>query len=292
MKYHELIFVARKPGGSLPSRRVMRRRLVLLASALLIFGLGAPSYADPRADRWQTARTAYEQGNFAQALQILQPFPENTASYYYNLGTLHYRLGHWGPAVAYLTKARSLGTGDPDIRFNLGLAEAQLARSIGTERLDSSSNGIETLSELLDTEPAQAGISLLGAVLSLVWLAAYRKHRSLSSGLLHPAAWIGVGGMALATTFSAAQSFSLSVPPGICLEDQVVRSGPGDHFIELARLPAGVKVRVMSGYAAGADAQTKSIEGTPARGSSVAWRQVRYASGAVGWVRASSVLLL
>jgi uncharacterized protein YgiM (DUF1202 family) len=66
-------------------------------------------------------------------------------------------------------------------------------------------------------------------------------------------------------------------PPAICLENQSIRSGPGEQFMELTKMEPGEKIRLL-----GPSEQTNTE----------VWRQIRYMGDKIGWIRASSLLPL
>src|SRR4051794_20660270 len=89
-----------------------------------------PSHASPPGldpwGEWKEANALYDSKKYDEALQNLQTHPRNDFSFYYNLGTIHLRLGHLGPALAYLEKANHLHPHDSEIQSNLALARSDL----------------------------------------------------------------------------------------------------------------------------------------------------------------------
>jgi tetratricopeptide (TPR) repeat protein len=220
----------------------------------------------------------YDAGKFEEALTTLSSQPAETAAYFYNVGTLNYRLGHLGKAVAYLEKASRLNGNDPDIEANLGLARASLGRTLGNDRLDPAATSLESAVEALPTGLVELGAGVTALALSILWLTGYRRTRSARQTFLQPLALAGLaclivlgGGLLLKRT---------TVLPQVAatLESQTIRSGPGDRFLEIGRVEAGVKLRLLGPTAKAAQNET--------------WNQVRYSREGIGWVRASTLLLL
>ena len=124
----------------------------------------------------------------------------------------------------------------------------------------------------------------MGSILVLLWLRHYLRTRRLRYTLLHPSALLATLAFAITIGIYAAERLAAEHPPAVVLARQTVRSGPGDHYIELSEVEPGVKLRVLGPSGAAADMPP----GQPAE----LWRQVRYSQDGIGWIRASSLLLL
>jgi tetratricopeptide (TPR) repeat protein len=229
---------------------------------------------------WQEAKAFYDTQKFQEALQSLENRPNETFSYYYNLGTIYYQLGRIGPSVAFLTKANRLRPHDADIKHNLSIAVASLSRSIGEERLDPASTWLEDFGDRASGEEAKTALGLMCILILLFWTRNYLRSRNLKSLFWHPTGWIGICIFLATIAVPVIQKWASTHPAAICLESQIVRSGPGDRFIELAQVPAGSKLRIIDG----------NNPETPTKGTG--WRQIRYSENEIGWVRASGLLVL
>lgn len=243
--------------------------------------------------RWQEAKAVYDAGRLEDALRLYQGEPVETASYFYNIGTLLQQLGRSGQAVAYLEKANRLSPHDSEIRHNLSIARATLGQLIGNDRLDPASTWNETLADQISLEDVRGALGIMVLLLSLAWIRAYLKTRSLKRTFLNPLALVPFLGVILAAGLYVTQRIAEGHPPAVCIERQVVRSGPGDHFLELYQVEAGTKLRLLGPTSAGTtQSPIPSPSGTPSGSPSASWwYQVRYGAG-IGWVRASSLLLL
>jgi tetratricopeptide (TPR) repeat protein len=228
---------------------------------------------------WQEAKTLYDSGKFDEAFKVMKEHPSETAQYYFDLGTIALKQNHVGNAVAYLEKANRLETHDPEIQQNLKIARAALGRTLGEDHLDPASNWLETVADHISPEEARGAVGLLGLLLALIWLRSYLKTRNLRQTFLHTTSLIGAFAFLLASCVFAAEKFSLAHPPAVAIERQVVRSGPGDQFLELSQLEVGEKIRVLG-------------EASSSGNGAESWRQVRFSPNGIGWVRASSLLLL
>ena len=252
--------------------------------ALLLCLTGTVANAEPASttpdERWQQTRALYDAGKVNEAYANLRQQSENTAAYFYNLGTMAFKLDRFGESVAYLEKARSLSPHDADTQYNLRLARASLARGLGTDKLDPASSWLESIAEHISLDEVRAALGLLTFFLLLLWTKAYSKTRNLRRTVTEPAGVISLAGLLICAGMYVAQRVAESHPPAVALDRETVRSGPGDRFTELSRLEPGIKVRLL---------------GTRATDSSATgelWVQIRYSPEAIGWVRNKVILEL
>ncbi|OFZ02092.1 MAG: hypothetical protein A2070_09915 [Bdellovibrionales bacterium GWC1_52_8] len=240
---------------------------------------------------WKEARAFYDAGRYDDALQALltQPTPQNS-SYFYNIGTIYYRLGRAGTALAYFEKANRLAPHDAEIRHNLALARKLVEASAGADRLDPASNGLEKLSDRIDLDEVRGTVGLLGLILFLFWIRTYVKTRSLSQTFLKPGSILVFLAFAITGALYLAQQVSELRPPAVLIERQAIRSGPGDRFVELGQAEAGTKVRLLGPAIAASDTQNNSAESAARPGE--LWRQIRFSREGIGWIPSSSLLLL
>jgi tetratricopeptide (TPR) repeat protein len=245
---------------------------------------------------WTEARNHYDQKHYSEAMAALQAHPFETANYYYNLGTVSYRLGQLGQAVAYLEKGNRIATHDPDIQYNLSIVRSALSQQMGAEQLDPASTWWEKLADRVTLEQARATLGLMGLIVSLIWIRAYLSTRSLRQTFLNSAGFIGVLCFGITLAVYGIQRLAEGAPPAISLAKDSVRSGPGNQYMELARIEAGTKVRLLgSSVADTVTIQPVGSETPPKVGianNAEIWKQVRYSSEGVGWVRAASLLTL
>ncbi len=249
---------------------------------LLIFGfvLGGLFFT-PRpfasANDWQSALSLDQQGKAQDALRLFLSHPSDDAPYFYNVGSLYYKLGQPGPAVAYLEKAKRLKPHDPDIQNNLRVAQAALGELIGTHRLNPASNWVEDLADPISLDEVRGILGLVALILVLIWIRAYAKTNDLNKTFFQPAGFFGLLGLGITVGLYSAQRLARDHPPVVCIQPETIRSGPGDQFLELAQESPGVKLRLL---------------GSSSNEQNEQWYQVRYARGKIGWARASGLLLL
>jgi tetratricopeptide (TPR) repeat protein len=221
----------------------------------------------------------FKAGKYDEAAKLLLSHPETTPAYYYNLGTIEYRRDQLGPAVAYLEKANRLQPHDAAIQSNLRAARLKLGHLIGEDHLDPASTSFEAFADTVPIAEIRGGIGLLCLVLTLFWIRSYLKTRSLTQTLFKPVGFLGILALGVVLALYGAERVAASHPPAVVIDRQTVRSGPGDRFLELSQVESGSKLRLMG--------PSEKAEGT-----GEPWLQVRFSADGIGWVRASSLLLL
>lgn len=282
-KYHELIFVAS-----------FRRRwdFHIMRSALCLFlVLFAVDFSSPNLVRaaepsalwsdWQEAKSFYDSGRWSDAAAQLLAHPRpNDSSYFYNLGSTYLKIGNLGLALAYLEKANRLRPHHPDIQNNLGLARQAFSEKVGSDKLDPASSWIEQLADQVSFDEVRGtlGFSLLALV--LIWIRNYSKTRRIKGALSHPAAYLGMAALGITLGLYGIRLWANYHPSGILLGHQTVRSGPGDHFEQLAELEVGSKVRILGPVSSQTDEPHED------------WNQIRFSKEQIGWVRSKDLLVL
>jgi tetratricopeptide (TPR) repeat protein len=233
----------------------------------------SPSAAQSQWSNWQSMHQLYESGKFEEAFQALNAQPSgNDPSYFYNLGTISFRLGRTGAALGYFEKANRLKRHDPDIYHNLEMTRAALEKTLGPGKLDPASDWTETLADQVSLEEIRGVFGALMLILAVFWIQTYRKNRDVRQTLLRPAALIGAVALALVGGLYWVETLASARTPAVAMSRQPVRSGPGESYVELAQVDAGTKVRLL--------------------GNSDDWLQIRYSQDGIGWVRAKEFLLI
>ncbi len=88
-----------------------------------------PLLASNVEELYRQGNLAYQQKDYQQALQAYQQILAQgyeSPELYYNIGNCYYRLNKIGKAILYYEKARKLAPNDPDIRYNLELANLRI----------------------------------------------------------------------------------------------------------------------------------------------------------------------
>jgi hypothetical protein len=246
---------------------------------------------------FNAVKSAFDAGNFDEALRQLMANPSDDAPYYYNLGTTYLKLGKPGLALAYLEKANHLQPHDIGIQQNLQLSRTSLGQAIGTEKMDPASTWSENLADNLRIDEIRGAFGLVGFVVTLFWIRSYLKTRNLRNTLLKPAGLLGMIGLGIILCLYTVEQVGGLSPAAICLNKEPIRSGPGEKYVNVSVCDAGVKIRVLGPtqeVAAPVPSPLPSSAPSPASAEkpSVLWRQVRYSQEGIGWIPASSLLLL
>ena len=229
---------------------------------------------------WKEAHELFERHDYQGALTAFRNHPRETDPYYhYNLGTTYYHLSQLGAALAHFEKANQLSPHQSDILYNLNETRLLLERKLSPHPLDPTSSGLEQIADRIPLDEARATLGLIALLVTLIWIRSYRKTRNLRDTLFQASGYMGMTALTICILLYCAQRWARSSPPAIALEPQVVRSGPGDGYMELGTLPEGVKIRILS--------NTALVDSTQSP-----WIQVRFSRNAVGWVKSSALLTL
>ncbi|MBU6152684.1 MAG: hypothetical protein KGP28_00150 [Bdellovibrionales bacterium] len=221
-------------------------------------------------------------GKFKEAIEALKSSPTYDASYFYNLGVLHGKIGSPGQAVAYLEKANHLKPHDPEIQRNLILAKNALQSSLDSNNseigIDSTSSPLELFSDRIQADEIFGVIGMISLIVSILWIRAYLKTRNLLKTLLKPSGWFGLLGLIVVFAFYGFYRSANSTPPAVLITRELLRSGPGLTFPEIAPIETGVKVRLVGPPSSVNENET--------------WQKVRYKGNETAWLPASSLLPL
>ena len=221
-------------------------------------------------------------GKLKEAVEALKQDPSYDATYFYNLGILHGKLGQSGLAVAYLEKANQLKPHDPEVLKNLRFAQKSLsdhlAQSASEISIDSASTALERFSDRIQGDEILGVIGLVTVIVSLLWIRAYLKTRNIMKTFLKPSGWFGVLALVLMFAFYAIYRTGSSTPAAVVLNHELLRIGPGLNFPEIVPIEAGVKVRMIGSALSVNENET--------------WQKVRYKGDQTAWLPSSSLLSL
>ncbi len=259
-----------------------------LLFCLFLFQCGLSFASDSDWGEWKEAKSLYDAEKFKDAAESLENHPSSIRSNdHYNLGTIYYRLNRLGLALGHLEKAQKLNPSDPDIQCNLTRVKIALSRSLHAEEVDPSSTVLEKWGDALSPTLTPIILGFLSLTTSLCWSWAYRMKRHIRKSLQSP---IGIAGT-LVFIFTLGllgiQNESKRVPVGVIIEKQIVRSGPGEHYMKLAEVPEGLKVRVL-----GATPTSYLNPKNHLTSSNELWQQIRYSPQGIGWVKVSTLWVL
>ncbi len=245
-------------------------RLVTVVAVML---LAAVAHADVVDDAWKRGNDAYFRGDYAAAVVAYQQLDRQgitSADLAYNLGVVHFRLGHLGPAIWAFERAAMLDPSDDDARFNL-----KQARALGERRARDKIEGAER-------EPAwiRAVTFLTAATQTWLFLGVYLgcfallflrqrapddSRAAFTAGIAILGAASVVSGLMLAGRMATDR-----IASGIVLPDAVaVKEGADPNYRTSFGLHAGLRVRLLD--------------------RDQDWVRIRLPNGLEGWMRAGDV---
>lgn len=208
-------------------------------------------------------RDRYKEGKFADALTELEASPEasqKSYAYYLNRGLIHHALNQDPLAVADLTKAKVLNPEGSEVNAPLAEATAALVKWLGLSRIDATSYPFETAGDFLPLDVLFFG---MGGVSILMWLFFFLfKGRR---GSFMTAGWVT---LALAILLAAWNAWDEKHPLVIVTESRLVKSGPGETYLDRGAVEPGMKLRVVG------EMQESAAPGSNA--APVRWWKVRF----------------
>jgi len=244
------------------------RWLLLLLGGLGLLGRPAPAQPDSLAHRFETANTAYAQGQYGRAVDAYQTIlntGHTSGALYYNLGNAYARLDQLGQAIRYYEKARRLRPSDPRVTHNLEQVRRQAGVYPGVlppRGLQGLVQGWSPLALFL------AGWLLLGSGLAVavVWTTPGR-----TDSWRHPLVWGPVaGGLLLVVAALGTSAVQSQERRAIVVAKQApLRAAPSPTAVADTTLPEGTMVGIGNHRAR--------------------WTKVRLANGTVGWVPARAL---
>ena len=221
-------------------------------------------------------------GKYREAIEALRQHPTYDANSFYNLGILWGKSNQVGLATAYLEKANRLKPHDPEILHSLKLAKELLIQQLNSQHAeivtDAASNQFEQFADRIQSDEIMGVIGLVSVVVSLLWIRAYLKTRSLMKTFLKPSGWFGVLALVLAFALYGIFKAGNSTPPGVVVLKQQLRSGPGLNYPEISSIEPGIIVRMI-----GSALSVNENE---------LWQKVRYKSDQTAWIPLSSLIPL
>lgn len=219
--------------------------------------------------------------------------------HFFESATSFYQLGNYSKARAYFQKAyfsapRGLVSLLPHsirntCKKNFELADQALRTGSQRETWafkETTGTELEQLSDTLALDFAPDWSMGLGILCLLLYVArAIQIQRACNQwkDYLRRLFTQGIGLLATVFTGAWAVLFVLvavgqTTRPAAVLSPIVVRSGPGERFLELARIPEGITVRHLD---------TNEFAGPPEE----IWEQIRYSAEGIGWVRTANLLV-
>ncbi|HZJ35021.1 MAG TPA: tetratricopeptide repeat protein [Gillisia sp.] len=204
-------------------------------------------------DLFQEANTAYNEGNYSEAINNYERILKNgetSAELYYNLANAHYKLTHIAPSVYYYEKALQLDPGDPDIKNNLGFAQKMLIDEIEIVPKTGLSKIINKLISVLSFN-GWAWTAVIGSSLfATFFLLYYFSNSSRRKRLFFTTSIIALILILSALIFAYQQQeyrknsqFAI-----IFSEEAIVRNEPTLRSNEILTLHEGTKVKILETF--------------------------------------------
>ncbi len=218
---------------------------------------------------WQTANTAYNSGDYAQAEACYTRILEqglHSASLYYNLANAHFKQNELGKALLYYNRALRLRPNDEDIRHNLEYAKQSTKDSIEEIPEFFLKTWIKSLRGALScTAWSILSLVMLATALAfgLIYMLAQRMSlRKTGFYLMSVTALLFV----VTTAFAwSERNMLIKRSEAIVMDSAVsIKSSPDRSATELFVLHEGTKVTI-----------GEAIDG---------WAEVRIADGRKGWI--------
>ncbi len=214
-------------------------------SMLLLLGLLSPVRASDQARPFLSGLEAYKAGDYAQAIDRFGAIARSgviNAQLYYNLGNAYLKNNELGPAILWYERALALGSGDPDLIFNL-----EYARSLTKDVAEEQASPLVRIFFFWNYQ-LSAGTIAAAAIASnlLAWLLAGGWLLTRRRGLARAALLAAIPALVLTLTALCNYFMAARFQPAIVLAEQVhVRAGLEERATELFVLHAGAKVRVV-----------------------------------------------
>lgn len=212
---------------------------------LLLFGAFSPVRASDQARPFLAGLEAYKAGDYAQAIDHFNTIARSgvvNARLYYNLGNAYLKNNELGPAILWYERALALGSGDPDLIFNL-----DYARSLTKDVVEGQASPLVRIFFFWNYQLTAGTINVMAIGFNLlVWLLAGGWLFTRRRGLARSALLVAIPALVLTLTAVFNYFMEARFQPAIVLADQVhVRAGLEERATGLFILHAGAKVRVV-----------------------------------------------
>jgi tetratricopeptide (TPR) repeat protein len=217
---------------------------------------------------------AYSAGMFSQAISCYQDIINKgfaSAELYYNLGNAYYKSNDLPSAILYYEKAKKLSPNNPDINFNLSVANNKIADKIEEVPQLFIKRWWTSVFNLLSLD-ALAMISLILFTVFFILMSIFLFARPLFIRKI--SFWCGIGILVLSiSAFIIAQRKHHSLleqREAIVFTPAVtVKSSPDANSVDLFVVHEGSKVTILDSLAT--------------------WREIRIGNGSEGWIKATDI---
>lgn len=185
-------------------------------------------------------RALYKEGKFADALSELEKSPEAAGrgyAYYLNRGLIHHALNQEPLAYANLVKAKALHPEGAEVDEPLAEATAAVVKWLGIARIDATSYPFETWGDALPLDSFFLGFTALSLLSWLGFFVFRKKRAAFTRG--------GFVTFLLAALFGGWSTWNEQHPLVIVTESRLVKSGPGETFLDRGPIEPGMKLRIV-----------------------------------------------
>ena len=250
------------------------KKLKVIPILSLVFLLFTGVYAQQPRQLFQKANQAYQNQNFQQAIELYQNIlgqGYQATEIYYNLGNAFFRLNNLGQAILNYEKALKLNPNDPDIRYNLELANLRVVdrlelppRFFLFEWWDS----LKTYFSLTQLTRLVAILFTLSILLLVLWLfiRRYRLRRWLLTGVIVSGILFIFWGYILINQSGEYRNRHQAI---VLTPTITVMSAPDEGSTDVFLLHEGVKIRL--------DEQRTS------------WVKISLPDGKSGWIKTEDI---
>lgn len=207
------------------------KKLFLIITAVL--------YTLPLSAGFEGAGEDYRASRFEAALQSYEELLKNgtgSPELYYNIGNSYFKLGSYGPAVLYYTKAFNLNPRDADIRKNLTLALNVTGQALGAPNVPEVFYYAAHFFSIDELKAIAALSAWAGALCFIFWLF---KRRLLVVCIISFAVFTASSLWAVVLKTSI-KNKAVIIKPGVEL-----KSGPGQNFPASAAVGEGYTVKIL-----------------------------------------------
>ena len=249
----------------------MRKFILFLLAAVLPATVMKAQDAD---NLWDRGNTDYVNGAYADAIahyDSIVTMGRESYKLYYNLGNAHFKEGHIGLSILNYRRARQLAPSNPDVKYNLSIANSYVKDNIEAVPEFFGSKWERAVRKLLSSN-AWTTISLLALVLGLGSALLYLLSPGMGrrkTGFYLSAAFMLV--FIVTTAFAAASKRELTdSEQAVVLESAIsVRSSPDMASKEIFIIHEGTAVEILDTLGP--------------------WYEISIADGNKGWIEASAV---
>ncbi len=242
------------------------------AALLLLLPTWSPAM-DPEA-AFQKANTDYREGRFTQAAEGYESLIREghvSADVHFNLGNAYFKSGAIPRAILNYEKAERLRPGDPDIAFNLKMANLQTVDKIEPLPVVFYKKWWNTFVHG-HTADSYAAWGIGWAWFALLLAAVYLFVRSVpvrKAAFMTALAAVAASTVLFYFSYRRAHELGRTDEAILFATNAYIKSSPDDKSTNLFMLHAGTKVQILD-----------ELEG---------WKRIRIANGSEGWIESETL---